>query len=167
MGQASLNPRAVGPVGWHREECVWPGIWKLPGWSRYSGYGGSRGFLGAKDSMLSLRPQGHPGEEVIVWWMHPDLGDDGCITSWQAPHPQAGMVVAAFLPGLGDSGDRHRGHGCCIRLLSLCHSVPGSVGELGASLGNRGPESSSAARLAAWPRRGRASGPLETRCSWW
>lgn len=39
-------------------------------------------------------------------WVHPDLGMTGgveCISQPAAPHPQAGMVVAPFLPGLGDS----------------------------------------------------------------
>lgn len=68
-------------------------------------------------------------------------GTTGASPSWQAPHPQAGMVVAAFLPGLGDSGDRHPVGMDAASVSCPCHSVPGSVGELGAFLGSRGPES--------------------------
>ena len=115
--------------------------------------------------MLSLKPQGHPGEEVIVRCGCSQIwGTTGASPSWQAPHPQAGMVVAAFLPGLGDSGDRHPVGMDAASVSCPCHSVPGSVGELGAFLGSRGPESPLCCPFGCMAQvRGRASGPLETR----
>ena len=95
----------MGPVGWHLGRgCVWPAFG-----SSLDGVGmvgmGVPWIPGCK-SMLSLRPQGHPGEKVIVRCGSTQIwgttGGVECIFQPAAPHPQAG-VVALFLPGLGDS----------------------------------------------------------------
>lgn len=86
-------------------------------------------------------------------WVHQIWGMTGSVECISQPHPQAGMVVASFLPGLGDS------LGTDTPWAWMLHLSPVLVNQSlawwvswGLFWGAGTLSTHSAAPLAAWPR---------------